>query len=72
MNWSIGAIIAGNLLMQAVLYGVANAPAVKPSLATDAIAWPQPIPAVLAIELLAVVAILTWTFTAQSRKKEFV
>lgn len=72
VNWSIGAIIAGNLLMQAVLYGVANAPAVKPSLATDAIAWPQPIPAVLAIELLAVVAILTWTFTAQSRKKEFV
>lgn len=72
MNWTIGAIVGGNLLMQAVLYGVANAPAVKKILSTDTIAWPQPIPAVLAIELLAVVAILTWTFTAQSRKKEFV
>jgi len=72
VNWTIGAIIAGNLLMQAVLYGVANAPRVKPSLTLDAISWPQPIPLVLAIELLSALAILVWTFAAQARKKEFV
>ena len=72
MHWTIGAIIAGNLLMQAVLYGVANSPAVGPTLKTDAISWPEPVLTVLAVQALVVVGLVGLTFLAQGRKKEFV
>jgi ABC-2 type transport system permease protein len=72
MPWTIGAIITGNLLMQAVLYGVANSPRVKPTLETDTLTWPAPVPAVLLTQALLVAGLIAFTFAAQGRKKEFV
>jgi ABC-2 type transport system permease protein len=72
MNWTVGAIVVGNLLMQAAIYGVSHVPAVAKDLKTDTIAWHRPIPAILAIEALVIALMLGFTLYTQSRKKEFV
>lgn len=71
MNWTIGAIVTGNLLLQATLYGTARLPAVAALLKTDTIAWPAPVPAILFGQLAAISCALALTFYLQARKRSF-
>lgn len=69
--WTIGAIVAGNLLIQAAMYGVSKAPAVAATLKTETIYWGAPIPAILGVELVAIVGMMVLTFYLQARKTDF-
>lgn len=69
--WAIGAIVAGNFLLQGVMYWISHVPAVEATLKTDTIAWHHPIPAFLGAELAAIVLVVALTYYLQSRKTDF-
>lgn len=70
-TWTIGTIVASNLLLQAVLYGVANTPSVARHLQGNAIVWNPAILGVLGAEILAILVLLALTFYLQARKTDF-
>jgi|CXWL01.1.fsa_nt_gi ABC-type transport system involved in multi-copper enzyme maturation permease subunit len=71
MPWTIGAIVAGNLLVQGVMFAVGRVPAVAAVLKTDSVLWVAPIPAILATEVAVIVGLVALTFFLQSRKTDF-
>ena len=71
LGWTIGAMITGNLLLQAVMYVVSHAPAVAQAMKTNTIAWQQPISGLLAAEIGAILLMLALTFYLQARKTDF-
>jgi ABC-2 type transport system permease protein len=71
LGWTIAAIIVNNLLVQGVMFWVSNVPAIARDIPTSAIAWHQPIPALLAGDALFVVLAVVATFYLQARKKDF-
>ena len=71
-TWTIGAIVLGNLTVQAVMYSVGNVSAVAADLKTDVVVWRGPILAVLGVELAVAVLAIASTFYLQSRKTDFV
>jgi ABC-2 type transport system permease protein len=72
LGWTIGAIVASNLLVQGVMYWVSNAPGIQEDLARDVIVWRQPISGLLCGEFAAIALILGATYLLQSRKTDFV
>lgn len=71
MNWTIAAMVLGNLGVQAVMYTVSNLPAVKTTMQTNAIAWPPQLVQVLGAELAIIALALAGTFVLQARKTDF-
>lgn len=71
MNWTIGAMVVGNLMVQGVMYWISNVPAVKGDLQHDSIVWRPQILGVLGAEALVIVLALGLTFFLQSRKTDF-
>ncbi len=71
LAWAVGAIVAGNFLLQGVMYWLSHVPAVAADMKTNAIVWRAPIPALLAGELAAVLLALALTYYLQSRKTDF-
>lgn len=69
--WTIGAIVTGNLLLQAVMYGVANTPSIARHLSGNTIVWSPAILGVMGAEILAIFLLLALTFYLQSRKTHF-
>lgn len=71
MAWTIGAIVVGNLLVQAVMFTLGRVPAVAAVLKTDTVRWAAPIPTILAAEVAVMVLLVALTFWLQSRKTDF-
>jgi ABC-2 type transport system permease protein len=71
IGWTIGAMVCVNLFLQAVMYGVSNAPGISSDMKGEAIVWRQPITGLLAAEVAAIVVMLGMTFYLQSRKTDF-
>ncbi len=71
LGWTIGAMVLVNLFLQAVMYGVSNAPGIAGDMKGEAIVWRQPIAGVLAAEVAAILLMLGLTFYLQSRKTDF-
>ncbi|MDX1998931.1 MAG: hypothetical protein SF066_14540 [Thermoanaerobaculia bacterium] len=71
MAWTIGAIVVGNLLVQAVMFTLGRVPAVAAVLKTDTVRWAAPIPTILATEVAVMVVLVALTFWLQSRKTDF-
>jgi hypothetical protein len=71
MNWTIGAMVLGNLTVQAVMYWLSNRPAVQQDLHQNVIVWRPEILGVLGAEVAVIVVCLALTFYLQARKTDF-
>ena len=71
MRCTIGAIIAGNLAFQGVMYALGNTPAIDQANRADVLVWSQPITGLLLAYVMAIVVMLALTFRLQSRKTDF-
>jgi hypothetical protein len=72
MSWTVAALVTGNLLVNFVMYAVAKVPGMQEALRAETIAWRQPIPALVAVEVAAVAVMIGLTFLVQARKTHFV
>jgi ABC-2 type transport system permease protein len=72
LAWTIGAIVAGNLLLQAVIFAVSSVPAIARDMLNDTIVWRAPVAGLLAAQLAAILLLLALTFYLQARKTHFV
>lgn len=70
-SWTIGAIVATNLLFQAFLFALGRNTVVKAQLADDAIRWDGPIPGLILLEVVLVLGLFALTYWLQSRKRDF-
>ena len=71
-GWTIGAIVAGNLSLQAFMYGVSHAPRIASTMKTNSIVWSGPAVLILLGLLGSIVLMLGLTFFFQARKKDFI
>jgi ABC-2 type transport system permease protein len=71
LPWTVGAIVAGNLLVQWVMYWISNVPQIARDMKTDRIIWRPEIGWTLLCELVGTVFLLVITFWLQSRKSDF-
>ena len=71
-GWTIGAIVATNLLFQAVMYGVSHMPAIARTMRTNTIEWNSTAMTLLFSEVVLIVALLLVTYALQMRKKDFI
>jgi hypothetical protein len=70
-GWTITVAGGTNLLFQGFMYWTSHLPDVEPTLAGSTITWPVSLRWVMAAELLAVVAILAFTWARQRRRTDF-
>ncbi|MEO6323756.1 MAG: ABC-2 transporter permease [Thermoanaerobaculia bacterium] len=71
-GWTIAAIIAGNLSLQAFMYTASHNVVIASTMKTNTIVWSRPALLFLLGLLVAIVLMLGLTFFFQSRKKDFV
>ena len=71
-GWAIGAIVFGNLLLQAVMYYVSHIPSVAAAMKGPRIVWDQPVVTLLLAEVAVILLLLGLTFWLQSRKTDFI
>lgn len=69
--WTIGAMVFGNLFLQAFLYGVSHHPTLGPAMKVDRIVWSLPAVTLLLAEAAVILLLLGLTFWLQSRKTHF-
>lgn len=70
-NWTIGAIVFGNLFFQGFLYYVSHLPSIERTIQGSRIVWNPASLALLGGEIAAIVLLLALTFWLQSRKTDF-
>jgi ABC-type transport system involved in multi-copper enzyme maturation permease subunit len=70
-GWTITVAGGTNLLFQGFMYWTSHLADVAPTLEGEAITWPASLRWVMAAELLAVVAILGFTWARQRRRTDF-
>lgn len=70
--WTVGGIVASNLLLQAVIHGAAHTPSIARHMSGNTIVWSPAILGVLGAEVLAILLLLALTFYLQSRKTHFI
>lgn len=71
-GWTIGAIIATNLLFQACLYGFSHMPTLAGTLEHNVIHWSPLVLSILGGEVFVIFALLGLTLYLQGRKTDFV
>lgn len=71
-GWTIGVMVACNLLLQAYMYTVSQLPGIAETLKGPDIAWSGTASALLAGMLLLGAGVLSLSLWAQSRKRQFV
>lgn len=71
-GWAIGAIVFGNLLLQAAMYYVSHIPSIAAAMKGPRIVWDQPVITLLLVEIAVIVLLLGLTFWLQSRKTDFI
>jgi ABC-type transport system involved in multi-copper enzyme maturation permease subunit len=71
-GWTIGAMVFGNLSLQAFLYLVSHIPSVASANNSPTMIWNQPTVTILLAEIAAIVLLLALTFRVQGRKRDFV
>jgi ABC-type transport system involved in multi-copper enzyme maturation permease subunit len=72
VNATIAAIVIANLLVQAVMFAVPRFSGVQGDFKQQEVLWRPSIALLLGIEAAAAIALVTFTFWAQGRKREFV
>ena len=70
-NWTIGAIVFGNLFFQGFLYSVSHLPEIAEAMKGSRIVWSPTAVTLLGAEAAAIVALVALTFWLQSRKTDF-
>lgn len=71
-GWAIGAIVFGNLLLQAAMYYVSHIPSIAAAMKGPRIVWDQPVVTLLLVEIAVILLLLGLTFWLQSRKTDFI
>ncbi len=71
-NWTIGAMVVGNLFFQGFIYSVAHIPSIGAAMNGRTAIWSPTILTLLAAQAGAIVLFLGLTFFFQSRKTDFI
>ena len=71
-SWAVGAMVFGNLVLQAFFYGITHNPSVARTMKGHAAVWSPTAVTILAVEIALILLLLGGTFYFQARKKDFI
>ena len=71
-GWTIAAMVAGNLALNLVGYGVAHIPSIGDGMWRKVITWSPAASLLLAVEIALIALMLGGAFLIQSRKRDFI
>jgi ABC-2 type transport system permease protein len=70
-NWTVGAIVVGNLSLNGVLYYVSHVPSIAIAMKGHAVVWDRAPVTILILEIAAIGLLLGLTLFFQNRKTDF-
>jgi ABC-2 type transport system permease protein len=71
-NWAIGAMVFGNLFLQAFMYWVSHIPSIARTMKGHVAVWSPAVVTILAVEIAIILLLLGATFFFQARKTDFI
>ncbi|HEV7504018.1 MAG TPA: ABC transporter permease subunit [Thermoanaerobaculia bacterium] len=71
-SWAIGAMVFGNLFLQAFFYGITHDPGIASKMKGHVAVWSPTAVTILVVEIVLILLLLGGTFFFQARKKDFI